>query len=94
MVDGIVPTLAGGPVVLARSIACQVAESVLAEPLGAIQALHPDVDIGSYPWYRGGQFGVSLVARGIDADIVDGVADEIARMVRSLGGEPVAEDSA
>jgi molybdenum cofactor synthesis domain-containing protein len=94
MIDGIVPGLAGGPVVLARSIACQIAESILAEPLGAIQSQHQDVDIGSYPWFRGGQFGVSLVARGIDADILDGVADEIARMIRALGGEPVAENPA
>jgi molybdenum cofactor synthesis domain-containing protein len=94
MVDGIVPTLAGGPLVLTRSIACQIAESVLAEPLGAIQALHPDVDIGSYPWFRAGTFGVSLVSRGPDAAMLDGVADEISQMVRDLGGEPVAEDQA
>jgi molybdenum cofactor synthesis domain-containing protein len=92
MVDGIVPTLPGGPVVLSRSIACEVAESVLAEPLGAIQAVHPDVDIGSYPWFRAGRFGVSLVARGTDAAVLDVVAGEIAAMIQSLGGEPVDED--
>ena len=92
MTDGIVPTLAGGPVVLSRSIACEVAESVLAEPLGAIQAAHPEVDIGSYPWYRGGKFGVSLVLRGTDAKLLEEVVAEIAQMVRNLGGEPVAED--
>jgi molybdenum cofactor synthesis domain-containing protein len=94
MVDGIVPSLAGGPVVLTRAIACQIAESVLAEPLGAVQALYPDVDIGSYPWFRAGQFGVSLVARGTDAGVLDAVAQEISRMVRMLGGEPVIEDPA
>jgi molybdenum cofactor synthesis domain-containing protein len=93
MVDGIVPALDGGPVVLARSIACQVAESILAEPLGAIQAAHPAVDIGSYPWFRGGRFGVSLVSRGTDAALLDDVAGEISQMVRNLGGEPVDEDS-
>jgi molybdenum cofactor synthesis domain-containing protein len=92
MTDGIVPTLAGGPVVLSRSIACEVGESVLAEPLGAIQAAHPEVDIGSYPWYRGGRFGVSLVSRGPDAAVLETVVGEIAQMVRDLGGEPVAED--
>ena len=92
MVDGIVPTLAGGPVVLARSIACEVAESVLAEALGAIQLAYPNVDIGSYPWFRAGRFGVSLVARGTDTAVLDAVAKEIAAMIRSLGGEPVEED--
>ncbi len=92
MTDGIVPTLAGGAVVLSRSIACEVAESVLAEPLEAIQAAHPDVDIGSYPWYRGGRFGVSLVSRGTDAAVLETVVGEITQMVRDLGGEPIAED--
>ncbi len=94
MLDGVLPTLAGGPRMLMRSIACQIPESVLAEPLGAIQARHPDIDIGSYPWFRAGQSGVSLVARGTDGATLDGVVDEICRMVVTLGGEPVREDAA
>jgi molybdenum cofactor synthesis domain-containing protein len=94
MVDSIIPTLGGGPVVLARSVACQVGESVFAEQLGAIQTAHPDVDIGSYPWFRAGQFGVSLVARGTDPAVLDTVVGEISAMIRALGGEPVEEDLA
>jgi molybdopterin-biosynthesis enzyme MoeA-like protein len=93
MIDAIVPTLAGGPIVLARSISCQIGESVFAEQLGAIQDAHRQVDIGSYPWYRGGEFGVSLVARGTDAAMLDMVVGEISAMIRSLGGEPVEEDT-
>src|ERR1700761_3324073 len=89
MIDHIVPTLPGGPIVLSRSIACLIGESILAEPLGAIQDAHPEVDIGSYPWFRTGQFGVSLVARGIDPAALDTVVGEISAMIRSLGGEPV-----
>jgi molybdenum cofactor synthesis domain-containing protein len=92
MIDHIVPTLPGGPVVLSRSVACQVGESILAEPLGHVQSAHPEVDIGSYPWFRGGQFGVSLVARGTDPAALDIVVGEISAMIRSLGGEPVMED--
>ncbi len=91
MLDGIIPTLAEGRPILARSIACHVPESVLAEPLGAIQARHPDVDIGSYPWYRQGAAGVSLVTRGVDPAVLDTIAAEIAQMIRDLGGEPVME---
>jgi molybdenum cofactor synthesis domain-containing protein len=92
MIDHIVPTLPGGPVVLSRSVACLIGESILAEPLGAIQAAHPEVDIGSYPWFRSGRFGVSLVARGTAPAALDTVVDEISAMIRSLGGEPVMED--
>ena len=92
MVDHIVPTLPGGPVVLSRSVACLIGESVLAEPLGAIQAAHPDVDIGSYPWFRSGMFGVSLVARGTEPAALDVVVGEISAMIRTLGGDPVEEE--
>ncbi len=91
MLDGILPTLAQARPILNRSVDCRIAESVLADPLAAIQARHPDVDIGSYPWYRQGAAGVSLVARGTDAAVLDSVAAEIAQMIRDLGGEPMAE---
>src|SRR6201999_4404022 len=92
MIDHIVPTLPGGPVVLSRSVACLIGESILAEPLGAIQDAHPEVDIGSYPWFRNGQFGVSLVARGTGPAGLDTVIGETSAMIRALGGEPVLED--
>jgi len=91
MLDAIVPTLAEGKPIHQRSIACHIAESVLAEPLGAIEARHPETDIGSYPWYRDGAFGVSLVARGTEAASLDIVAAEISTMIRDLGGDPVLE---
>ena len=93
MIDHVAPTLAGGPVVLSRSVACLIGESILAEPLGAIQAAHPDVDIGSYPWFRSGKFGVSLVARGTEPAMLEVVVGEISAMIRSLGGDPVEEDA-
>jgi molybdenum cofactor synthesis domain-containing protein len=91
MIDHIVPTLPGGPVVLSRSVACLIGESTLAEPLGRVQAAHPEVDIGSYPWFRNGQFGVSLVTRGTEPAALDVVVGEISAMIRSLGGDPVEE---
>jgi molybdenum cofactor synthesis domain-containing protein len=91
MFDALAPSLTTGPAILQRSVACHLGESLLAEPLAAIQAAHPDVDIGSYPWFRQGAFGVSLVSRGTDAALLDRVAEEIAAMIRSLGGEPAFE---
>jgi len=91
MFDNVAPTLTTGPAILARSVACNLGESILAEPLEAIQKAHMDVDIGSYPWFRQGAFGVSLVSRATDAARLDQAAEEIAAMIRKLGGEPVFE---
>ena len=38
--------------------------------LGEIQAAHPEVEIGSYPFFRMGKLGASFVIRGIDGDKV------------------------
>jgi len=92
MFDGIAPALAGGPRMLQRVVSCRMGESVLAEPLSSIQARHPETEIGSYPYFRQGMFGVSLVARGTDPALLDTVAGEIAEMIRNLGGDPVNEE--
>lgn len=89
MFEGIAHTLVGGRPALSRSVSCTLGEGILAKGLGEIQARHPDFDIGSYPYYRVGGFGVSLVARGTDAAELDVIAEEIAAMIRVLGGTPV-----
>jgi len=83
--------LKGGRPVLSRTISCGLAEGALAEGLGAIQARHPDVDIGSYPWYRRGAYGVSLALRSPEPARLAAAGDEVAALVRALGGTPVEE---
>jgi hypothetical protein len=78
--------------VLARTLSCGFAEGQLAKGLGEIQARYPDADIGSYPWYRRGAHGVSLVARSPDAARLAAVIAEIATLIRSLGGMPTEEE--
>jgi molybdenum cofactor synthesis domain-containing protein len=58
--------LQGGAAYHSRTIRCLVPESVLAAALGAIAANFPTCEIGSYPWFRSGQFGLALVLRGTD----------------------------
>jgi molybdenum cofactor synthesis domain-containing protein len=89
MFEGIAPSLVGGKPVLTRSVSCTLGEGVLAKGLGEIQARYPRVDIGSYPYYRVGGFGVSLVARGTDGKELEAVVEEIATLVTSLGATPV-----
>ena len=91
MIDDLVPTLAGGAPVRSRSIACQLAEGVLAAGLEAVQRRFPDLDIGSYPAFRRTGYGVSLVVRGVDETRLAAAAGEIADLVRSLGGTPQEE---
>ncbi len=91
MFDHVRPNLKGGPPVLSRTVSCGVPEGILAQGLGAIQERYPDLDIGSYPYTRRGGFGVALVLRGREPARLDAAKDEVAALIRTLGGTPVEE---
>lgn len=92
MFDGIAGELAGGPVLLSHGVVGNVAEGKIADGLGAIQARHPDLDIGSYPGIRAdGGFRNAVVLRGLDRARLAAVALEVADLIRSLGGDATDE---
>jgi molybdenum cofactor synthesis domain-containing protein len=89
MFEGIAPGLRGGPPVLSRTVSTRLGEGVIAEGLSAIQGRFPDLTLGSYPYYRIGMVGTSLVARGTDVARLDAAAAELRQMIRALGSEPI-----
>jgi molybdenum cofactor synthesis domain-containing protein len=80
--------LVGGAKMLSRSVSCHLGEGTLAKELGELQARYPDVEIGSYPYFRRGDFGVTLVVRGTEKIRLDGATEELCVLIRSLGGDP------
>ena len=90
MFESLAPTLAGGAPILSRAVhTARVPEGRIAEGLAAIQARHPDLDLGSYPYYRKDASGVAIVAKGTDAAAAESAIAEVAALMRALGGEPV-----
>ncbi len=87
MLDDIKPRLKRGRTMLSNTIACSLAESAVAEPLSKIQDRFPTVSIGSYPHFRGGILGLSLVLRSPENEALDTATAEVIRMVADLGGE-------
>lgn len=94
MLDSIEDRLTGGAKLLSATVSAPVGEGVVAEPLRALQGRYPHVSMGSYPYYRNGSFGASLVFRATDAELLDTVAGEAAEMLRGLGIEPVRGEPA
>ena len=92
MYDGLEPQLQGGRPITSATVSCDLGEGLVAAGLAEIQAAHPGVSIGSYPYFRSGSFGASLVARGQDAAVVDAAAQAIVRLVQSLGGVATLTD--
>lgn len=90
MFDHVKTMLTPGAPILSSTIACGLQESTVAEDLTALQAKYPTVDMGSYPHYRGGILGLSLVLRSTDALALDSAAQDVVAMIKRLGGQPHA----
>jgi molybdenum cofactor synthesis domain-containing protein len=91
MTDTLRNRLVGGPPIQSRTVSVYLAEGVIADGFAALQKQYPAIDMGSYPFYRAGRFGTSLVLRGTEAASLDRAAAELTALVRSLGAEPAAE---
>ena len=84
------PTLHGGTPVQSRAVhVVGLPEGAIAERLGQVQAEFPDLDLGSYPFYRGTGNGVALVAKGTDLAELTACIDQVSAMIRAMGHEPV-----
>lgn len=94
MLDSLTGRLHGGAAMQSRTVTGQIGEGTIAEKLGDLQARHPDVGIGSYPYYRGKVFGTSIVMRAVDSTELDIVAGEVAELMRAFGVEPAIGDPA
>ncbi|NOX51194.1 MAG: competence/damage-inducible protein A [Gammaproteobacteria bacterium] len=88
MLSTLQATLRGGPIVHSRSIKAYVTESQIAGELGHIQNQQPNLDIGSYPFYRADRYGTILVIRGTDLEQIESASKDIIRAVESLGESP------
>lgn len=91
MFDSLVGRLVGGAPILFSSVSCSIPEGVFADELTLLQDRHPEVDIGSYPYFKLGVLGVSLVMRGVDADSIASATRDVVDLINTLGGEPVVE---
>ena len=80
--------LRGGAKVLSRSVSCSLGEGTLAKGLGELQARYSDLEIGSYPYFRRADFGVTLVIRGTDRSRLLAATEELKALISTLGGDP------
>jgi molybdopterin-biosynthesis enzyme MoeA-like protein len=92
MFDSFAPYLAGGDKVQSRAVACFLPEGTVAKGLSDIQDRHPEVDIGSYPFFNTGKFGCTLISRSANRKSLDQVVEQIRALIIACGGEPIDRD--
>jgi molybdenum cofactor synthesis domain-containing protein len=87
MLDEVAPTLATGARVLSESVRADLREGDIGSELGAIAKAHPEVTIGSYPFFdekRGPNTNVVLRARDSERlAAAKGAVEEMLARVRS-----------
>ena len=92
MLDAVSPRLAKGRPMLSRSIRLDVPEGDAAPGLTELQAAHPDVQIGSYPFFDNKRLGTYVVLRSVDADRLAAAVAGLWTLITKEGFHAVAED--
>ena len=77
MVDGLINKIVGGKKILSKTISINTVESEIAKPLEDVQNKFLQVEIGSYPFFRLGKVGVSIVIRSTEWNQIENCAKQI-----------------
>jgi molybdenum cofactor synthesis domain-containing protein len=85
MLDAVSPRLAKGRPMLARSVRIDAPEGDVAPGLAALQAAHPEVQIGSYPFFENKRLGTYVVLRSPDASKVEAAQTELWKLIHKEG---------
>ena len=82
MLGGLKNEIVGGNPILSKTINLSTVESEIAESLTKVQKNNKDVDIGSYPFFKAGRVGVSIVIRSEDQSKIDICNSQIIEYVK------------
>jgi molybdenum cofactor synthesis domain-containing protein len=85
MYEGLRSRLPGGVVMTRITVQCATGEGNIATILAAVESGYEGTSIGSYPWFKPGQFGTAVVVSGLDAESTQKAAKDVETKVRQLG---------
>jgi molybdenum cofactor synthesis domain-containing protein len=92
MLEDVGHRLKGGLVTISRTVRVEGSgEGALAAPLEAVAKAHPDMSLGSYPFFEAGNYGSNLVLRGRDPVELEQTVGELVGALKAAGVENVRE---
>ena len=83
MLGGLNSKIKGGKKILNKTIALRTVESEIASSLEKVQNNFKDMEIGSYPFFKQGKIGVSLVMRSNKKNLIDKCTKDILKFVNN-----------
>ena len=81
MLGGLKNEISGGKPIISHTINLRTVESEIAKSLTSVQNSNKDVEIGSYPFFRAGKLGVSIVVRSENQTKIDDCNSKILEFV-------------
>jgi molybdenum cofactor synthesis domain-containing protein len=85
MLDAVSPRLKKGRPMLSRSVRLDVPEGDAADGLAALQAEHPEVQIGSYPFFHARRLGTYVVLRSTDEAALEAAEKALWKFIAEAG---------
>ena len=82
MLGGLQNDIIGGRPVISCSINLRTVESEIAKSLTLVQKKNKEVEIGSYPFFKAGKLGVSIILRSEEQSKIDKCILEILKFVK------------
>ena len=92
MLPNLTNKIVGGEPILSKTISLRTLESVIAKPLKKVQEKNNEVDIGSYPFFRKGKIGVSIVLTSKDQSKINKCNSQILEFIKEKKIEIVERD--
>ena len=81
MVASVLPQLTGGAPLQSDTLRLERGEGDVAQPLGAVAKLYPELSIGSYPFQKDGIYGTNIVLRGTDPNQLEAAKKKLQQML-------------
>jgi molybdenum cofactor synthesis domain-containing protein len=94
MLDAVAPRLARGRPMLSRSVRIDMPEGDVADGLAKVQAAHPEVQIGSYPFFENKRLGTYIVLRSTDTGQLAAAEKALWIFIREQGFAAAPADGA
>ena len=83
MIEGLKNKIVGGKKILSKTISVNTVESEIAKSLEDIQNDFENIEIGSYPFFRSGKIGVSIVMRSTEITQINKCSKKILNFLQN-----------
>ena len=92
MLGGLKNEISGGKPIVSHTINLRTVESEIAASLAAVQKNNTEVEIGSYPFFKAGKVGVSIVMRNEEQSKIDICNSQILEFVNQKNIQIISEN--